>query len=686
MAKFYITTPIYYVNDVPHIGHAYTTIAADVAARFHRLVGHDVFFLTGTDEHGVNILRAAQKHSLTPQEWTNQIAGEFRGLWDFLNISYDDFIRTTEPRHQRVAGHVFQRLYDKGDIYLGTYEGWYCTSCESFYPEGDLGPHRTCPIHTGRPVEWTSEECYLFRLSKYQDWLLGHIEAHPSSIEPEARRNEVLAFVRSGLKDIAVSRSTFSWGVPVPFDPKHVIYVWIDALTNYISAIGYLDDPAKFQRYWPADVHLMGQEIIRFHAIIWPIILHAAGIEVPRQTFAHGWLTFGGQRFSKSLGIVIDPAALSREIAAESGAEVGVAVDALRYFLLREIPFGATGDFNKPALIGRFNADLANDYGNLLNRTLPLVARDFGGVLPAPRPAEGTDGALKDLAREVVDTVFHQVTRLNFSQALGEIWRLLGAVNKYVDEEAPWTAIKQGRADRAGTILYNTLEALRIATIVLSPVLPTATQRVWDQLGILEPLTAQRLDDARRWGGLPVGLTVRPGAPIFPRIDTRRSSAAPATAPATAAPVTAAPATAAGATAKSGAAAVQRAATSGAAAAPVAAAQRGVIPVQEITIDEFRRLDIRVGEITAAERVQGTDKLIKLTVDIGDDVRTLVAGIATHYQTADLVGRRIVVLANLKPRQVRGVESRGMLLAATWGDDVAILSVDQGAPKGATVS
>ncbi len=653
MAKFYITTPIYYVNDVPHIGHAYTTIAADVAARFHRLAGHDVYFLTGTDEHGLTNLRGAERHGVTPQQWVDQTSGAFRTLFAFLNISNDDFIRTTEPRHKKVAAYIFQRLYDKGDIYLGTYEGWYCTSCETYYPESELGPNRTCPIHVGRPVEWTSEECYLFRLPKYQNWLLEHIEANPSSIEPESRRNEVLAFIKSGLRDLAVSRSTFSWGVQVPFDSKHIIYVWIDALTNYISAIGYLDDPEKFKRYWPVDVHLMGQDIVRFHAVYWPIILHAAGIEVPRQTFAHGYLTFGGQKFSKSLGIILDPAALSREVAAESGAEVDVAVDALRYFLLREVPFGASGDFNKAALIGRFNADLANDFGNLLNRTLPLVSRDFTGRLPAPGPNEGTDVALKDLARTVAGTAFEHVERLNFSQALAEIWRLLGAANKYIDEEAPWTALKRGRPERAGTILYNTLEALRVATILLSPVLPTATQRVWDQLGVTAALTAQRLDDARRWGGLPAGLQVRPGAPIFPRIDTRGKAA---TAP-------------------------ERGESR--------RESKGGEAVVEITIDEFKRLDIRIGEITAAERVPGTDKLVKLTVDIGDDVRTLVAGIATHYQAADLVGRRIVVLANLQPRKVRGVESRGMLLAATWGDkgdEVAILSPDGAAPRGARIS
>jgi len=351
MKRYYITTPIYYVNGEPHIGHAYTTIAADVAARFNRLRGYDVFFLTGTDEHGINIARVAERNGVSPQAWADRIAGEFRRLWQALNISNDDFIRTTEPRHHKVAQHVFERLYRQGDIYLGTYEGWYCPSCESYYPETELGPDHTCPVHTGRTLEWTAEEAYLFRLSKYRDWLLRHIEAHPTAVAPDGPRSEVLSLLRSGLKDIAVSRATFTWGVPVPFDPTHVIYVWIDALTNYITAAGLLDDPEKFGRYWPADVHLVGKEIVRFHAVIWPIVLHAAGIPVPKQTFAHGWLTFGGQKFSKSLGTVIDPVALSREIAAESGAEFDVAVDALRYFLLREIPFGADGDFSKQALI-----------------------------------------------------------------------------------------------------------------------------------------------------------------------------------------------------------------------------------------------------------------------------------------------------------------------------------------------
>jgi methionyl-tRNA synthetase len=431
-----------------------------------------------------------------------------------------------------------------------------------------------------------------------------------------------------------------------------VIYVWIDALTNYISALGYLDTPEKFRRYWPADIHLVGKEIARFHAVYWPILLHAAGIEVPRQTFAHGWLTFGGQRFSKSLGVVIDPAALSREVASESGAEVGVAVDALRYFLLREIPFGTDGDFNKPALLHRFNADLANDYGNLLNRTLPQLKRQFGGQVPARGPAAGQDGALQQVAREVVAALEPRIDRLDFKGALEQIWRLLGTANKYIDEEAPWQTVRTDPA-RAGTVLYNTLEAVRIATILLTPWLPTATARVWDQLGITVPLANQRLADAARWGGLPSGTQVRPGAPIFPRIETKVAAAV-------------------------------RSEQSKAALA--GAATGGEQTVSTISIDEFKKIDIRVGEIRSATRVPGTDKLIQVQVDLGSEVRTVVAGLVPQYQPDDLVGKRVIVVANLEPRRMRGIASQGMLLAAEWDGQVALLTVEKNAPQGAKIS
>lgn len=663
MKKFYITTPIYYVNDVPHIGHAYTTIAADVAARFKRLAGYDVFFLTGTDEHGLNIARVAERHGVSPQEWADRIAAEFQRLWRELAISNDDFIRTTEPRHQRVAQHVFQRLYEQGDIYRGRYEGWYCASCESFYPEGDLGPDRTCPVHTGRAVEWSAEECYLFRLSRYQQWLLDHIERHPGSVAPDGPRREVLSFVQAGLKDIAVSRATFSWGVPVPFDPHHVIYVWIDALTNYISAIGYLDDPGKFRKYWPADVHLVGKEIVRFHAVIWPILLHALGLEISRQTFAHGWLTFGGRRFSKSLGIVIDPLGLSRELAAESGAETAVAVDALRYFLLREIPFGADGDFSKPALIHRFNADLANDYGNLLNRTVPLVERHFEGRIPPRGPEEGGDAALREAATAAARSIEGHMDELDFRGALEEIWRILGSANRYLDAEAPWKEAGQGRRHRAGTVLYNTLEVARIVTILLSPWLPTAAARAWDQLGISVPLVSQRLSDALRWGGLPEGTRVRPGPPIFPRVERRPGArGTPSPAPGTPSDP-----------------------TGSVASRPDTTPSPGGRRMDLISLDEFKKVDLRVAEIVEARPVAGADKLLELRVKVGDTDRTLVAGIAQHYSPASLIGRKIVIVTNLQPRRVRGVESQGMLLAATHGDRVSLVSVDDDVPSGTPV-
>ncbi|MDQ7843635.1 MAG: methionine--tRNA ligase [Armatimonadota bacterium] len=653
---YYITTPIYYVNDVPHIGHAYTTIAADVAARFKRLAGYETFFLTGTDEHGINIERAARQHGVTPQAWCDRIAAEFRRLWEVLNIRYDDFIRTTEPRHERVAALLFQKLYDQGDIYPGRYEGWYCASCESFYLETELGPDRTCPVHTGRTTEWTSEESYLFRLSRYQDWWLRAVEENPALIEPEARRNEVVSFVRAGLRDLSVSRSTFTWGVPVPFDRRHVIYVWIDALTNYISALGY-PDGERFRRFWPATVHLVGKEIVRFHAVYWPILLHAAGIPIPQQTFAHGWLTFGGQKFSKSLGNVIDPAALAREIAQEAGVDQDIAVDAIRYFLLREIPFGADGDFNKPGLVHRFNADLANDYGNLLNRTLPQIERHFGGVVPPPEPAVGTAGALRRTAAEVVDALDPLLSRLDFTRALAEIWRLLALANKFLDEEAPWRTVRTDRR-RAGAALAETVEVLRGVTILLSPWLPAATRRVWDQLGIGVPLEAQRLEDARE-GTVPPGTRVRPGAPVFPRIEKYRVEVREA----------------------------GEAQTGPGPATPPKTEPAEEEPVGEtITIEEFRRLDIRVAEVLEAKRVPNTDKLIEARIDLGTEVRTIITGLIPQYTPEELVGKRIIVLANLAPRRVRGVDSHGMLLAAEWDGQVALLTVEKNAPKGAKIT
>ncbi|HVI84987.1 MAG TPA: methionine--tRNA ligase, partial [bacterium] len=425
MEPFYITTPIYYVNDVPHIGHAYTTYAADTIARWKRLAGADVFFLTGIDEHGVNIERRAREAGVSPQEWCDRIAPQWQALWKRLRISNDDFIRTTEPRHIRVAQALFQRAYDRGAIYKGIYEGWYCPSCEAFYAEDALLEGRLCPIHK-RPVEWSAEENYLFRLSQYQDWIRRKIEAEPDFIRPEAQRNEMLSLVRGGLRDFAVSRLSVHWGIPVPFDPAQTIYVWIEALMNYVTAIGYLDDPEKYRRFWPHVHHLMGRDIGRFHAVIWPCFLHSVGLPSPRQVWIHGFWTVEGEKMSKTRGNFIDPIAEITRLAEASGAQWEVAADAFRYTLLREVPFGQDGDYSRSAPAHRFNADLANDYGNLLNRTLPLVARHFDGHVPPPGAPEGPDGALRRAAETVPAAADERIAAFDFTRGLAEIWRFLG--------------------------------------------------------------------------------------------------------------------------------------------------------------------------------------------------------------------------------------------------------------------
>jgi methionyl-tRNA synthetase len=661
METFYITTPIYYVNDVPHIGNAYTTLAADTIARWKRLSGADVYFLTGTDEHGINIERKAREAGVSPQEWCDRIAPQWQALWRRLRISNDDFIRTTEPRHIRVAQSLFQKAYDRGAIYKGKYEGWYCPSCEAFYPEGDLLPGRLCPIHK-RPVEWTAEENYVFRLSDYQDYILAKIENEPDFIRPETQRNEMLSFVRSGLRDLAVSRSAFTWGVPVPFDPSQVIYVWIEALINYVTGIGYLDNPPRFEKFWPHAHHLMGRDILRFHSVIWPCFLKAVGLPAPAQVWAHGFWTVEGEKMSKTRGNFVDPVSEITRLAEASGAAWDVAADAFRYALLREVPFGQDGDYSHAALVHRFNADLANDFGNLLNRTLPLVERQFAGQVPAPGPAEGPDHVLREAARAAPEAVNALIGSFDFTRGLGEIWRFLGVANKYIDEAAPWASLKTGNRERAGAIVYNTLEALRIAAILLAPVLPAATQEVWTQLGITTPLSSQRLQDASRWGGLSAGTRVRVGRPIFPRIETRpAASAAPAAPPGKERTVSPSPA-GGGASSKGGA------------------------DMNNITIDEFKKVDLRVAEVLAAKPIAGTDKLLELRIKIGEETRTLVAGIAQEYAPASLVGRKIIVVANLAPRRLRGVESQGMLLAASNQDRAVLLTVDEDVPSGVPIT
>jgi len=501
---FYITTPIYYVNDVPHIGHAYTTVAADAAARYHRLRGDDTYLLTGTDEHGQKVERSALEHDTDPQSWVDGMIPRWTSVWERLQISYDDFIRTTEPRHTERVQRFVERLYEQGDIYLGRYEGWYCVACEAFYLESELIDAKLCPIHK-TPVERLTEENYFFALSKHQDWLLNdYYKREPSPVRPAERLNEVVGFVSGGLEDFSMSRATVEWGVPIPWDPKHVIYVWIDALQNYITAVGY-PDGEKFARYWPA-VHFVGKDILRFHAVIWPAMLHAAGVEPPKTVFAHGWLLVGGEKMSKTRLTGIHPDQLLETFGA----------DAYRYYFLREIAFGQDGNFSWESMLNRYNADLANDFGNLASRVLAMVTSYFAGQVP--EPASQPD-ALVRTAEAAVEAYTAAMDAYDFAGGINAAWEIVRAANRYVVETAPWELNKAG--DKAGlaSALWSSAECVRLAAVLLSPIMPAACATLWEQLGVPQPLEAQRLPEAGRWGGLPAGGSVTRGAALFPRLE-----------------------------------------------------------------------------------------------------------------------------------------------------------------------
>lgn len=679
---FYITTPIYYPSAKLHIGHAYTTVYCDAIARWQRAKGREVFFLTGSDEHGLKIERAAKAQGKEPAEYVDEIVAGFKALWRRLNVQYDDFIRTSEPRHKKVVQAIFQRLYDQGDIYRDMYEGWYCTPCETFWPEGRLGEGRTCP-DCGREVELVREESYFFRISRYAPRLLEHIEANPEFIQPATRRNEMVSFIRQGLEELCVSRTTFDWGIRVPFDEGHVIYVWIDALTNYLTGAGYMQDDAAFERRWPADLHVVGKDILRFHTIIWPCILMAAGLPLPKQVYGHGWLLVDSGKMSKSKGTVVDPHHLMDEFG----------VDAIRYYLLREVPYGQDAVYQRRALVERINADLANDLGNALHRSLSMLNKYFDGVVPAPETAEGFDLEVQELADRTRRAMDAQVTSLELNEALKTLWRFIGRLNKYIDESEPWALAKDpAKAGRLKTVMYHVLEGLRVTALLLAPFLPDTARKIWGQLGLGDELPPQSYE-AAQWGGLPAGTQTRKGDPIFPRIDVEKALAEE---DATMEERKAMESTASGpasdgAGAVSGAAAAKAAATngtSGTAAGENGGAAPGEKPAgkPEITIDDFAKVDLRVAQILEAERIPGADKLLKLKVDLGTEQRQVVAGIAKHFAPEELVGRKIVMVANLKPVKLRGVLSQGMILAADGPDGgLGLVQVADDIPAGSGV-
>jgi len=650
MAKtFYITTPIYYPSAKLHIGHAYTTVAGDAMARYKRLQGFDVRYLTGTDEHGQKIQEKAKEAGVSEQEFVDGVVEQIKVLWDRLDISYDDYIRTTEPRHKEVVEHVFETLLEKGDIYLGEYEGWYSVPDETYYTESQLVDGKS--PDSGHPVELVREECYFFRISQYADRLVEYYEANPSFILPESRKHEMINnFIKPGLQDLAVSRTTFDWGVKVPSNPKHVVYVWVDALTNYISSLGYgTDDQRNFDKYWPADVHLVGKEIVRFHTIVWPALLMALDLPLPKQVFAHGWLLMKDGKMSKSKGNVVDPVPMIDRYG----------LDALRYYLLREVPFGSDGMFTPEAFVERMNFDLANDLGNLLNRTIAMITKYFDGVIPTyAGNVTPFDETLSTLAKETVEKVEAAMEHMEFSVALSHIWQLISRANKYIDETQPWVLAKdESKTDELASSMVHLVGALRHVAIMLQPFMTRSPKEMFRQLGLEgQPMDWTALE---QFAAVEEGTKVGAAEPIFPRRDMKEEVEAIVE--------------------------MMKQASAARVEEETEVEEEDTDARPETTIDVFDQIELRVGEVVTAEKIKKAKKLLKLTVDMGKETRQIVSGIAEWYEPEDLIGRKVIVVANLKPVTLRGELSQGMVLAAEKSGKLELATVPSTMANGASV-